>query len=194
MVDLKNINDNIIANRWKTRYASQSDEVKEKLDKLDNAKVEEYQLKIIKRRRIYPQIGDLFKVNPVENIELLGIVINNHVNNINGEDLLVILIFQSNTDIKKICESCTWDDMLLLPPQIVGKEYWSRGYFYNIDKLDILDKKIKYGFYDIFEGKYVNEYGKELPCETELLGLYSVSTLTGVARKINQELVIAGIL
>ena len=42
MIDLNNINDNILANRWKQRYAEQPQEIKEKLDKLNNSRVEEY--------------------------------------------------------------------------------------------------------------------------------------------------------
>ena len=34
MVDLKNINDKIISNRWKERYAQLPDIIKEKLDNL----------------------------------------------------------------------------------------------------------------------------------------------------------------
>lgn len=78
MMDLKNINDNIISNRWRERYLKQSDEVKAKLDKLDNSAPSEYQLQIIKRKRIYPEIGDIFKINPTDDIIFKGVVLNNH--------------------------------------------------------------------------------------------------------------------
>ena len=64
MIDIKNINNNIIANQWKERYSKQPNHIKEKLDKLSEAKIEEYQLQVIKRKRIYPRTGDVFKIKP----------------------------------------------------------------------------------------------------------------------------------
>ncbi len=194
MVDLKNINNNIIANHWKQRYAEQPIDIKEKLDKLDEARIEEYQLQVIKRKRIYPQIGDLFKINPKDDIILYGVVINNHINNINGEDLLLVLIFKLKENIKTILQDGVKKEHLLIPPQIVGKEYWTRGYFYNIDYVDNVNNMEKYGFYSVGKGKFFDEYGNDLAYEPQLLGTYGVATISDVARKINQELIIAGII
>ncbi len=194
MVDLKNINNNIIANQWKQRYAEQPIDIKEKLDKLNEAKIEEYQLQVIKRKRIYPQIGDLFKINPKDDIVLYGVVINNHINNINGEDLLLVLIFKKEENIKTILNAGVKKEHLLIPPQIVGKEYWTRGYFYNIDCVNSVNNVETYGFYSVGKGKFFDEYGNELAYEPQLLGTYGVATMSGVARKINQELIIARII
>lgn len=194
MVDLKNLNNNIIANRWKQRYAEQPIDIKERLDKLDEARVEEYQLRVIKRNRRYPQIGDLFKVNPKDDIILYGVVINNHINSINGEDLLLVLIFREEVDIKTILCDGVKNEHLLIPPQIVGKEYWTRGYFYKIDYVNNANKVKEYGFYSVGKGKFLDEYGNDLAYEPPLLGIYGVATISGVARKINQELIIARII
>lgn len=194
MVDLKNINNNIISSRWKERYAGLSDEIKAKLEKLDKTESSEYQLQVIKRKRIYPQIGDIFKINPKGDISLYGIVVNNHINNINGEDLLLILIFKEGVDIKEsICKGISCDE-LLIPPQIVGKEYWTKGFFYNIEHYNEKINVDSYGFYSIGKGKFFDEYGKEITTEPQLLGTYGVATIMGIAGKINQELIIAGIL
>lgn len=123
MIDLKNMNNNIISNRWKERCEKLPNEVKEKLKELDNSDVSEYQLQVIKRKRIYPEIGDIFKVNPKEGIYFYGVVLNNHIQNINGDDLLLVLIFTQNVDIKGSISNGVKEDDLLLPPQIVGKEY-----------------------------------------------------------------------
>lgn len=194
MIDLKNINNNIIANQWKERYQKQPDDIKAKLDRLDELKIEEYQLQIIKRKRIYPQIGDIFEINPQSDIVLYGIVINNHINNINGEDLLLVLIFKKEENIDNILNTGIKKEHLLIPPQIVGKEYWTRGYFYNIAHIDDINVAEEYGFYSIGKGKFLDEYGEELSYEPKLLGTYAVATISGIARKINQELIIAGVL
>ena len=99
MMDLKNINNNIISNRWKERCEKLPDEIKEKLNELDNSDVSDYQLQVIKRKRVYPEIGDIFKVNPRDDIYFYGVVLNNHIHNINGDDLLLVLIFKQNVDI-----------------------------------------------------------------------------------------------
>lgn len=193
MVDFKSLNDNIISNQWKERYAQQPDEIKKKLDKLDNANATDYQLQVIKRKRIYPEIGDIFQVNPHNDIILYGVVINNHVNNINGEDLLVVMIFKNEVDIKESISHGVKYDELFIPPQIVGKEYWTRGYFYNIDTCNNINVDGNYGFYNYAKKRFVDEYGNEIIAQPALLGLYGVATISGVARKINQELIIAGI-
>lgn len=192
-MDLKNINNNIVANRWKQRYAEQPTDIKVKLDRLDEVGLEEYQLKVIKRKRLYPQIGDLFKICPREDIILYGVVINNHINNINGEDLLLVLIFK-NVDVKTILQEGVKNKHLLIPPQIIGKEYWTRGYFYNIDSVDSISNVESYGFYSVGKGKIFDEYGNVLGFEPKILGTFGVATISGVARKINQELIIAGII
>lgn len=192
MIDLKNINNNIISNRWMERYLKQSDEIKEKLDKLDNSAPSEYQLQVIKRKRIYPEIGDIFKINPINDIYFYGVVLNNHINSINGDDLLLILIFKQDIEINKSIGNGVSEDDLLLPPQIVGHEYWARGYFYNIDHYDELLNIEDYGFYSVGKAKFFDEYGKELLNQPRLLGTFGVTTISGIAKKINQELIITG--
>lgn len=192
MIDLKNINNNIISNRWKERCEKLPDEIKEKLNELDNSDVSDYQLQVIKRKRSYPEIGDIFQVNPRDDIYFYGVVLNNHIHNINGDDLLLVLIFKQNIDIKGSISNGVKEDDLLLPPQIVGKEYWTRGYFYNVEHYDEILNVKDYGFYNIGKGKFFDEYGKELANQPKLLGIYGVATISGIARKINQELIIAG--
>lgn len=50
-----------MSRRWKTKYEQCSQAVRDKLDKLDEMYINEYQLQVIKRKRIYPDIGDIFK-------------------------------------------------------------------------------------------------------------------------------------
>ena len=185
------MNNNIIASRWKERYVKLPDEIKERLDNLE---VSNCQLQVIKRKRIYPEIGDIFEVNPIGDIFYYGLVVNNHINNINGEDLLLILIFKKGVDLKESISRGISCDELLIPPQIVGKEYWTRGYFYNTEHYSGQLKVDSCGFYSIGKGKYYDEYGNEMESEPQLLGTYGVATIRGIAGKINQELIIAGII
>ena len=85
------INNNPLAREWEERYSNLPEDKKRKIDELKNMLVTEYQLKVIKRSRIYPEIGDIFKVNPKDDIFYYGIVINNHITSIYGKDLLVFM-------------------------------------------------------------------------------------------------------
>lgn len=159
----------------------------------------DYQLKVIKKEKRYPDIGDVFLIKPTDDLLLYGLVINNHVNNINGEDLLVVLIFKAGIDSRLICDK-TLEGNVLLPPQTVGVEYWTRGYFHTVDAVDISDWYIDYGFFDVGSiyvrgyGLFVNEYGERIDREPKLLGTYGVSTIIGIASKITRELIIDRIL
>ncbi len=192
MNDLGYLKDNIMSRRWKIKYEQCSQEVKNKLDKLDDMYINEYQLQVIKRQRIYPEIGDIFKICPCENIEYFGIVVNNHVNNKNGDDLIVIFIFKSGIDIEQSIKNVIKKDDLLIDPEIVGREYWARGYFFNIGHIEI--QVNNYGFYSIGKCKFLDEYGNDIQEEPSLLGTYGVATISGIAYSINQELIIASII
>lgn len=189
---MSDINDNIISRKWRERVSRLPADVTEKLDRLENSSPSEYQLQVIKRSRAYPEIGDVFKINPIDDLELFGIVLNNHINNINGDDLLLVLIFRQNTDISKSLADGVSEDDLLIPPQIVGREYWSRGYFFNVDKFDEPFDIADRGFYSVGKGRFFDEFGNELAKQPRLLGTFGVATITGVAKKIRQELIITG--
>ena len=192
MIDYKNINNNIRANRWKARYNALPEDVKKKLDVLADTPFKEYQLQVIKRKKIYPEIGDIFQIRPCDSIEYYGIVVSNHVNNNNGDDLLVIFIFKSGIDIEQSVKNGVKKEELLIDPEIVGKEYWTRGYFFNIGHTEI--KENKYGFYSIGKGKFFDEYGNDINNEPYLLGTYGVATISGIAYGINKEMIISGII
>lgn len=194
VTNYKNINDNIISNKWNARYAKLSDDTKKKLDIFKENISDDIQLQIIKRSREYPKIGDIFKINPKDNIFLYGIVVNNHINNINGDELIMILIFKEGIDIKGCIKNGVSCDDLFLPPQIVGKEYWTRGFFYNIEHYNDTICIDNYGFYSVGKRKIYDEFGNELNEEPQLLGVFGVATIKGIAYKIYTELIILGLM
>jgi hypothetical protein len=78
---------------------------------------------------------------------------------------------------------------LLLKPCIVGKEYWTRGYFFNIGHEDKQISIESYGFYGLFDGLYYNEYDDKLNYIPELVSM-GVYTISGIAYEMNQEMII----
>ena len=59
MNDLSYLTDNIISRKWKMRYEQCSQEVRNKLDRLDDMYINEYQLQVIKRKK-YIQRLEIF--------------------------------------------------------------------------------------------------------------------------------------
>lgn len=202
MLNINEMNDNILSRRWKERYASLSEEQKRKFDYLAEADISEYQLKVIKRKRAYPEVGDIFQLNPRSDIfqdkskELFfyGIVVNNHVDWPSAYDLLVVFIFKDGVDIRRCIKEGIKKSDLLMRPVIATKLYWTRGFFYNVDHIDEPFMIDNYGFYDIGHGSFVDEYRRPMEHQPELLGSFAIMTDIGIARTISKELIIAGVL
>lgn len=183
----QNINDNPISKRFNERYELLDENIKKELEKLDESDPKEYQLQVIKRKRILPQKGDVFLVSPRKDLFFKGVVVNSNISNINGEELLLIFILKNKSgeiyDLTDVSE-------LLIAPVMVGREYWTRGYFYNTGENIEIPSEIDYGFYSIGKEMFMDEYGNEIVREPELLGTFGVATITGVSYEINVELII----
>ena len=83
---------------------------------------------------------------------------------------------------------------MLLAPLIVGKEYWTRGYFLNTAyKIDLKDK-FDYAFYSIFRRVYMDEYQNIVEGNSKYIGTFGVSTITGVGHVLLKELIFRGII
>ena len=188
-MDLKNINDNPLSREWEERYAKQPPDVQKKLDELKEAPSMN-QLEVIKRKRVVPQTGDVFLASPVKGIYFYGIVLNDHPNDIFGGDLFVIILFKTKTKEQTMNNFKLDFDNILTAPRIVGKEYWTRGYFYNIGKTDLNVDNIDYGFYDVIDRRYYDEYEEELDHIPRYLGIFGAATIIGVAYDIWVELII----
>ena len=182
---------NPLAEKYRQLYNSQNEETRKKLDRLGEQDPREYQVKILKRKRIIPDKGDVFVVSPIEGVYYCGVVIKPGVETCETYSSVVFILNKEyeNMDIK--VEDLNLDDLLYYP-QIVDKGYWSRGYFYNIGKKIEIPDDLDYGFYSIGKECYVDEYGNRISRCPKLLGLYGIATGTGVAYKINRELILKG--
>ena len=187
----KKVERNLLAEYYERRYKMQSKEVREKLDALDEQNPREYQVKIIKRKRIIPQKGDVFVVSPREGAYYSGVVISAGIE-ISDTYSSVVFILDKEYESMDIDVAELDLENLLFYPQIVDKGYWSRGYFYNIGKQIEIPNELDYGFYNVVDEYYVDEYGNRILKCPKLLGIYGVATGTGVAYKINRELILKG--
>ncbi len=187
----KTVERNLLAEHYKRRYKMQSKEVREKLDRLSEQDPKEYQVKILKRKRIIPQKGDVFVVSPREGMYYCGVVVNAG-DGISDTYSAVVFILDKEYESMDIDVKDLELENLLYYPEIVDKGYWSRGYFYNIGKQIEIPDDLDYGFYSIGKECYVDEYRNRISRCPKLLGIDGVATGIGVARKINRELILKG--
>lgn len=180
---------NTYREKWEKRYNALSPEAQRQIDAINEMHWREYQLKKIKCTKEYPDEGDRFVLNPMENVYFVGIVVKNKIHSILGEDLLTVFIFRnvyrSLSEIPPVIQV----DKLLIPPAVVGWEYWTRGYFSKIQSEIHRKKPTTYGFYRIISGKYVNEYREQLVRKPKEIGIFGVATITGIASEIRKELI-----
>ena len=179
------------------RYETLSSEKKKKIDTYQSISSDIYQLYEIKRKRPKLNRGDIFLLNPCENIYLYGAVLNCNVNRLNyGKDLVVICIFKASTnslDAKTELPLLSSEN-ILLGPILTVKTYWNNGYFYNIGNAAEAVSDIKYGFYkSAFKKencKIINEFGEVMSEKPQLLNSDGLTTMTGVAYHVHYELII----
>jgi hypothetical protein len=195
-VIIKNINDNPLSNVWKKRYSSQPIEIQRKLDILDELKPKEYQLNVIKKSKMELKNGDVFLLSPRENIFFYGKVVTAYINHLEKDPFIhlknLVFIFNCKTNNLEIDSYKQDYQNLLIPPVIVDISYWNKGYFYNVGNVGIsnVEENLDYGFYSIGKQNYYKEDGSLLVDRPGILGTYGISTITGVASKIEKELII----
>jgi len=190
--------ENPLANEWEKRYAEQPDDIKAKLDALDEMKPKDYQLNLIKRKRPSLKTGDVFVLSPRENIYFYGKVLNVNINHqtkdtfVHGKN--VVFIFKNKTTKPAIDDFNPDYTQLLITPAIVDISYWNQGLFYNVGNIELSDfeKKLDYGFLKlgVHSNWYCKEDGTILKRRPKFLGIYGISTITGIASEIEEELII----
>lgn len=185
------LNDNVIAKKRKNRFEQLTESTKIKLEKMNSEPPKNYLLKKQKKDSSYPEKGTIFEVISHDDIRVKGMVINNHVNGSLGKDLITIIFIRRGISISDKKEITTED--LLTEPQIVSIEMWNKGYAKNIGKYHG-KFGIEYSFYDGLYNVYRDEYGNEKSEQKGVFGVFGMSTLFGVSRHIQTELIIDNII
>ena len=112
-------NNHPLAQRLEARYNLLSHEKKEKLKILDEMDIEEYQLRLIKRKRIKPQKGNLFVVSPKKDMFFWGGVINSGID-VDGDNFSVVFILNERANGPEDTNIPADLTNLLIDPSIVG--------------------------------------------------------------------------
>ena len=188
--NMKTLNDNFLTRANKKRYNEATEIQQKKIDALYNTmSVADYQLKLLKRKRKYPEIGDIFRLMPPNNQYLYGIVVNNHIKNINTVEQIVIMIFETKEKLIDACNRKILPDDLFIPSKIITKLYWTNGYFETIDKIENFQCNADYGFYTGSRDMFLDEYGTEMDHQPQIVSLFGITTNIGIARAVYCELI-----
>lgn len=201
------LNNNPVAKASQLKYNQATKEQQIKIDWLyDGAKIEDYQLKRIKRKRIKPKAGDVFVVTLDNENYFYGKVIKSDIKTKSGEDFYdgtnVIFIFKEN--YKNICIDNfkgSYDD-LLIGPCLVSNSYWTSGYFFNICNVKLWqeEQNLNYGFWKtkwmpgqdgtlLDAGRYIKEDGTIISEKPKYFDLYAVTTDIGIGKRMVKELI-----
>jgi hypothetical protein len=197
-MNLKYVNNDPMHKKWEEQYNTQPQEIREKLDKLRNINPNEFQLKVIKGKRTVLMDGDIFVLSPQDGIYFYGKVMKANIQHISGDAFIngqnLVFIFKCKSK-EATMENYEPDyDNLLIEPSIVGKSYWTSGYFYTIgnEAISEVEKNLDYGFYKTYSSKvvYYKENGVEMDHQPLLLGPCSIKTITGIAYYVTRELIL----
>ncbi|MCL2816864.1 MAG: Imm26 family immunity protein [Clostridiales bacterium] len=191
-------NKNLARLKWEERYDRQPQEIK---DKLDNFRNSDFQLRMIKRKRPELNVGDVFLLSPREDIYFYGKLLKTNIKTVHKDTFVegkyTVFIFKCKTNRITLDDFAPNYDDLLIDPCIVDVAYWQRGFFYNVGNIPLTDfeKSLDYGFYNlpIFPGQdgwFCTEEGERLNRQPRIFGIHGITTITGVASEIEQELII----
>ena len=196
---MKKNHENPIAQLYREKYESLSQEGKIKWDNIRGSKK---QLLVIKRKRkVEIDVGDIFVVSPRKNLYFYGKVIktNIHTENENSfiEGKQTVLIFKcKNKDMGLNSFVPNYND-LLIQPSIVDKSYWTQGYFFTIGNIPLTqeDNNLDYGFYfpgfiGDEMGNFCTEEGEAIEGQPKNFGIYGITTITGIFTRIEQSLIL----
>lgn len=179
------------------RYSTLDADVIKQLDDFNELSIEDYQLKVIKRKRQEIKDGDVFILSPKEGIYFYGKVIKSNIKHKYETSFLhqqnLVFIFKCKTTEQNMDKFVADYNNLLIRPAIVNKNYWSRGYFFNVGNEPVKEeeKNLDYGlvYMQLGSTTYHKEDGEQIE-KPKILGIYGITTISGIADEIGRELII----
>lgn len=162
----------------------------------------DYQLRVIKRRKdISIRSGDLFAVQAINGDFYLGQVLQSGLP-ADAVDLfiegchLVVIFDRIISSLDEAVSALPLDYYrLLIKPCIVEDTYWKRGYFSPLLRRPAPSPdSLRYGFWSYRKQAFQTVTGKILETTPEIMGIFGVTTITGVASEMKRALIAKGVL
>jgi hypothetical protein len=140
----------------------------------------ETNLRILKPSRKAPMAGDIFVLRPNSLPFFFGRVVRTDAST--GSIVGILAYIYKTSSPKPLPVPPLHRDDLLIPPFIINRLPWSRGYFEIVDRraLTAWDTLPIHCFRDVLTGGYYDELGRRLPSPTPpvgIRGLHSFRTI-----------------
>lgn len=145
-------------------------------------------MKVLRKTRKFPEQGDIFVYKIDDNGYRWGRVIKNDLRMMDFQNVILVYFYNVITKDKEIPKLNK--DSLLIPPTLLSKWPWSRGYFEKIvnaplEKEDVLSTHY---FRDLAFKVCRNEKGEVLPNCIEFSDIYAIGNDTTIDRMLSKRL------
>ncbi|GGS37988.1 immunity 26/phosphotriesterase HocA family protein [Actinokineospora fastidiosa] len=150
-------------------------------------------LRVLKKSRAAPKVGDVFVLSPLEGVYYYGRVVKLDAQWGAGSEHPAIMVYVyalRSTDKRMPSRAELSPPTLLIPPEIVNRLGWSRGYFETIGTLALHPEETLdvHCFLDPVTQRYVDEHFSPLDARTEPCGLAGLGNYNTVDEKVSAAL------
>lgn len=145
----------------------------------------------MKKSKKVPSEGEIFVLQPLPNQFYYGKVIQTNINSrdsfING--MTLIYIYNKVSQDRHVPQNLD-NEELLIAPIIVNNQPWQKGYFETIGNINVSEneKKINYGFWDLFKEKFVDIKGDILENEPQYWTQYGLGSYGIVGKEVQKAI------
>jgi hypothetical protein len=152
-------------------------------------------LKVLQKSNKKPKEGQIFVLEPKENLFCFGRVIKTNVESrdsfVNG--MYLIFIYDYFSDTEEMPEDLLRKDILIV--EVINAQLWRKGFAKNIAEIPVTKEEINadYGFWDILREYYVNLKGDYIEVIPKYKGTYGLGSYGSIGRQLNRIIVERGI-
>ena len=138
-----------------------------------------------------PQEGDVFVLQPIENIFFWGKVIETNVKSrdsfVNG--MTLIFVYQCYSHDKVMPPNLDSNEFLIAP-MVVNYRPWNRGYFETIGNVEVSQKErnTEIAFRDVLKKEYVDISGNAVESIPKLCGTFGLGSYGAVGKEVHKAL------
>lgn len=179
------------------RILALTKDIQIKIKKNNISGYSETSLKKQKRQLKYdPKEGNMFTVITYDNFCLTGVVLKSHVGVWKSDDYMSVVILKPQINIESLKDGIR-KEHVLVGPRLVDVSYWRKGIFSSTEESVYLNVLFKYAFCEEKEKEsWIDENGNKLEVnkyeDYDYLSSYAYTMMNGMARAINEELIING--
>jgi hypothetical protein len=145
-------------------------------------------LAVLKKSRRAPQVGDIFVMLPPDGRYLFGRVISTDANPLGVGGAILYYVYRVRS-IEKSPPAQFDRTALLIPPGMVNRLPWSRGYFEFVENRPLAaDERLEQHCFKDSRGWYFDELGERLADPTEPVGTFGLQSFRTVDDRISAAL------